>query len=291
MKIKTKFSATLILIAVAFFMSACKGKYPGYTKSPDGIYFSLHKIGESAQKASYGDYITTDLAYSTIHDSVFFTGRRKFRLEKANYPRSVNACFTMMAEGDSASFIIPAGDFFQKTLGKTLPSFLKEGDDMIISASVLEIQSEEQYNREKEAFLKWIEDFGEYEKEILKQFLEGAQIKVAPQPSGLYYIKLSQGDWKKVMLGDTLTIDYEGRFLNGKFFDSTIKQEEPFQYVYGQEWQVLKGLEEGIGLMEEGEKALFILPSSLAFGQEGSSTGIVPPYTSLIYEVTIKNIR
>jgi len=53
-------------------------------------------------------------------------------------------------------------------------------------------------------------------------------------------------------------IDYEGRFLNGKFFDSTVKRHESFYYVYGTEWQVVKGLEQGVGLMTEGEKAYFI---------------------------------
>ena len=281
----------LAAFLLSLVFSSCSHKYPGYTKTADGIYFALHKIGESMVKAKYGDYVTADLAYSTMHDSCFFSGRRKFMLDKPSYARSINSCFTLLSAGDSASFIIPANDFFAKTLGKTMPPFIGEKDNMIVSVLLTEVQTEEEYDQEKEAFLKWIEDFSEYEKEILKQFLKGAQISVKPLSSGLYYIRLAPGDGKKVSEGDTLTLDYEGKFLNGKFFDSTIKQAEPFQYVYGQEWQVIKGLEQGIGLMEEGEKALFIMPSELAFGQEGSSTGIVPPYTSLIYEVHLINIR
>jgi len=270
---------------------ACSYKYPGYRKAKGGIYFALHKIGESNLKAKYGDYIITDISYQTIKDSVFFKGRRKFLLESPAYKKSINECFTMLSEGDSASFIIPAYDFFNHTLGKTLPSYIRENEDIKISAAIIEIQSEEEYVREKNAFLKWIEDFSEYEKEILRQFIQGSKISVKPTSSGLYYIKLSPGNGRRVKPGDTLSIDYEGRFLNGKFFDSTIKRFEPFQFVYGQEWQVIKGLEEGVGMMEEGEKALLIVPSELAFGQEGSSTGIIPPYTSLIYEVELKKIK
>jgi len=53
---------------------------------------------------------------------------------------------------------------------------------------------------------------------------------------------------------------------------------------------VVKGLEEAIGLMKEGEKSLVILPSEQAFGSEGSSTGMIPPFTSLIFEVEILEV-
>ena len=53
---------------------------------------------------------------------------------------------------------------------------------------------------------------------------------------------------------------------------------------------MIKGLEEAIGMMREGEKSLFILPSELGFGNQGSSTGIIPPFTSLIFEVEILKV-
>ncbi len=286
-----RFFFSLITILLLSVLSSCSNKYPGYTKSHSGIYYTLHKIGESSIKAKYGDYIITDISYQTMKDSVFFRGRRKFKLESPAYAKSINECFTMLSQGDSASFIIPAYDFFTNTLGKTMPSFIKSNESMKISANIVEIQSEDEYIREKAAFLKWIEDFSDYEKEILKQFIQGSKISIKPTASGLYYIRLVAGNGRKVKMGDSLVIEYEGRFLDGKFFDSTVKRFEPFQFVFGQEWQVIKGLEEGVGLMEEGEKALLIVPSELAFGQEGSSTGIIPPYTSLIYEVELKKIK
>ena len=286
-----RFLHIMLVITILSVFFGCTQHYQGFRKSKGGIYFALHKIGESNIKSKYGDYIIADISYQTIKDSVFFKGRRKFKLESPDYPKSVNECFTMLSQGDSASFIIPAYDFFSRTLGKSMPSFIKENENIKISANIVEIQSEEEYTSEKNAFLKWIEDFSEYEKEILRQFIQGSKISVRPTSSGLYYIKLTQGNGRKAKPGDTLSIDYEGRFLNGKFFDSTIKRFEPFQFVFGQEWQVIKGLEEGIGLMEEGEKALLIIPSDLAFGQEGSSTGIIPAYTSLIYEVELKKIK
>jgi FKBP-type peptidyl-prolyl cis-trans isomerase len=162
---------------------------------------------------------------------------------------------------------------------------------MKVEVNMTEIQSEVAYENEKKAFFKWISDFGDYEKEILYQYLQENKMTLEPTASGFYYLQVKKGNGRKIVKGDTLTIDYEGKFLNGKFFDSTIKRHEAFQFVYGTEWQVVKGMEEALGMMEEGEKAVVILPSGLAFGQEGSSTGIVPPFTSLIYEIEIKKVN
>ena len=156
---------------------------------------------------------------------------------------------------------------------------------------MLEILTEKQYLLDKEAFLHWIEDFGEYEKVILKQYLEEQTIDFEPTATGIYYIPIQQGTGSQIQLGDTVTVHYEGRFLNGKFFDSTRKRNEAFQFVYGQKWQVIPGLEEAIGMMYPGEKSIFIIPSEMAFGQGGSSTGIVPAFTPVVFELEIVEVK
>ena len=50
---------------------------------------------------------------------------------------------------------------------------------------------------------------------------------------------------------------------------------------------MIAGLEDAIGRMREGQRALVILPSYLAWGEKGSSTGIIPPFTTVIYEVEL----
>ncbi len=268
-----------------------RSRYPGFKHARHGIYYQLHKIGEDTEKPVAGDFVTVDLAYTTINDSVFFTGRRKFQITKPAYKGSIDECFMMLTEKESATFIIPANDFFNKTLQTALPGFLDENSPMKVTIDIIDIQTEEEYKKEKEAFVTWIQDFNDYEKVILKQFLEEKELPVKPILSGIYYINVREGKGKKIEPGDTITINYEGKFLNGKFFDSTIKRNQPFQFIYGTEWQVIKGLEEVLGIMREGEKSIVILPSDLAFGKTGSSTGIIPPFTSLIFEVEILKVN
>jgi FKBP-type peptidyl-prolyl cis-trans isomerase len=283
-------AATLwILMLTAALWSGCRKPYPGYSRSKQGFHYRLHMIGEDDRKARIGDIITVNIEYRTLSDSLFFSGIRKLQVDTPRYNGSLDACFAMLAAGDSASFILDAEDFFTKGLQAERPGFLKPGP-MKVNIAMHEIQTKEAYNREKEAFLSWIEDFGAYEKVILKQYIASEKLDVNPLPSGIYYLKISAGTGKKVELGDTVTVHYEGRFLNGKFFDSTRRRNQPFQFVYGTEWQVISGLEEGIGMMCEGERSLFILPSDQGFGNRGSSTGAIPPFTSLIFEVEILKV-
>jgi FKBP-type peptidyl-prolyl cis-trans isomerase FkpA len=281
----------LVLLTFVSLVSCGKmSKYPGYQNTGHGFYYKLHKIGENPINAKIGDYITVNLEYATLKDSVFFTGTRKLQINQPAFEGAIDACFIMLAEGDSASFILNADDFFTGTLQSERPHYIPAGGSVIIHVALQDIQTQEEYENEKEAFLSWIEDFGDYEKVLLRQFLTSEKMPVSPLPSGIYYLNIHQGTGKKVEIGDTITIHYEGRFLNGKFFDSTIRRGQPFQFVYGTELQVIRGLEEAVGTMCEGERSLFILPSEMGFGNHGSSTGIIPPYTSLIFEVEILKV-
>lgn len=277
---------------IIFSLSACQNsEYPGFKKGEGNIYFKLISIGENETKPQPGDYVTVDLVYKTLADSIFFKGTRKFKLTEPKEESSIDYCFLTLAEKDKASFIISADVFFNQTLKTSLPGFLNQGEQMKVVIDMIDIQSEEEYLKEKSAFLAWVEDFGEYEKLLLKQYIDGSQLDLQATEEGIYHIMLKKGNGVKVANGDTLKVDFEGKFLNGKFFDSTKKRKEPFQFIYGQQWQVVKGLEKAIGMMEEGEKSIFILPSEMAFGKKGSSTGIIPPFTSLIFEVELQSLK
>ena len=281
--------ASLILLALG--CSRTSSKFPGYSLTNTGIHYKLISLGDGTIKPEVQNYITINISYRTTKDSVFFQGLRKFQLTPPRYSGSIDECFLMLALGDSASFYFPADSFFVRTLETSLPKFINKGDLMRVDIKMMDIQSEKQYQLEKEAFLNWINDFGDYEKVILKQYMEGKKLSIAPTASGLYYIPVVKSEGKNVAVGDTVTVHFEGRFFNSKIFDSTKKRNEPFQFVYGQKWQVIDGLEEAIGMMREGERSLFIIPSKLAFGENGSSTGIIPPFTSLVFEVELIEVK
>ncbi len=282
---------TLFLLLLLASCSNNSSEFPGFSVTRSNIHYKLVSLGEGQKKAKPTDYITISVAYRTPNDSVFFHGVRTFQLTPPQFPGAIDECFAMLEMGDSATFYISANDFFTKTLETTIPNFFAENDYLRVDILMINILTVKDFEKEKEAFLHWIEDFGEYEKVILKQYIQDQHLDFEPTASGLYYIPLKAGTGNPIRVGDTVTVHYEGRFFNGRFFDSTRKRNEPFQFVYGQKWQVVPGLEEAIGMMYPGERSLFIVPSHLAFGQGGSSTGIVPAFTSVIFEVEIVEVN
>jgi len=281
----------LCVFPIVAILYSCQNKFPEYSKTKNGIYIQLQEIGDDTVRVKPGDFITAEIAYRTTADSVFFRGNRKFEVGVSKFPGSIEECFAMLSKDDKASFIISADSFFVKTLNHKLPRFLAKGSDMKVEIKILDIQTAEDYQREKINFLKWIEEFDAYEKAILRQYITKQKIDVKPSASGLYYIRLKKGEGAKVECGKVVEIDYEGRFLNGKFFDSTKKRKEPQTFVYGTEMQLIPALNEALAMMREGEKAMIIAPSELAWGSEGSSLDIVPPYTTTIFEIEVRSVK
>jgi peptidylprolyl isomerase len=281
---------SIVLFAISFL--GCKSNdYDGYTLKENGIYFKLLKFNDSKNRVKIGSVVTFHISYSTPDDSVFFEAVRKIKIDKPSYKGSIEECFLMLNEGDSASFLIAADPFFEKTLESSLPHFFPKNSYIKINISVISVKSAEEFEKEKKEFLAWIEDFGEYEKAILKKYLQKLNISYSPYDTSIYKILVFQGNNKYVQYGDTVVLHFEGYFLNGKIFDSTRKRNEAFSFVIGTEWQVIKGLEKAILTMCEKEKSIFIIPSKLAFGKTGSSSGIIPPYTSVVFEVELLEVK
>ncbi|WP_210466660.1 FKBP-type peptidyl-prolyl cis-trans isomerase [Rufibacter roseolus] len=105
--------------------------------------------------------------------------------------------------------------------------------------------------------------------------------------SGLYYVKKDAGTGDKPTAGATVEVNYIGRFLqNGQKFDSSYDRAQTFKFVLGQK-KVIAGWDEGVAMMQKGEKALLLIPSRLAYGLYGS--GSIPPNTPLMFEIHLIN--
>jgi len=79
--------------------------------------------------------------------------------------------------------------------------------------------------------------------------------------------------------------------VNGVMFDDTYIFKDPLEFELGKPDQVIEGFMIGLKQMKVGGQASFVIPSQKAFGEEGSSTGIVPPYTTVVYDVELVGIK
>jgi peptidyl-prolyl cis-trans isomerase A (cyclophilin A) len=107
--------------------------------------------------------------------------------------------------------------------------------------------------------------------------------------SGLRYKMIQKGDGKRAEVGKTVSVHYEGSLENGKVFDSSYPRKKPIEFRLGQ-GQVIEGWDEGIALLQVGDKARFVIPSDLGYGPSGAG-GVIPPNATLIFDVELMDVK
>jgi len=129
---------------------------------------------------------------------------------------------------------------------------------------------------------------GEKSKEAGDAYLAENKAKsgVTTTASGLQYEVISQGSGAKPGPQDTVKVNYEGTLIDGTVFDSSYKRGEPAEFPVS---RVIPGWVEGIQLMNVGSTYRFVIPSNLAYGENGAGSTI-PPNSTLIFKVELLDI-
>lgn len=175
--------------------------------------------------------------------------------------------------------------------GQDVVDEISQGDIME-SVEIIRIGEEAEKWNSIEAFRKFT---GEREARIEKQKKE--QIEALQKltegfkktNSGLYYKILQKGHGAKAQKGKTVSVHYKGALTDGTEFDSSYKRNEPIEFTLGV-GQVISGWDEGIGLLEVGDKARFVIPHQLAYGERGAA-GVIPPKATLVFDVELKDVK
>ncbi len=120
--------------------------------------------------------------------------------------------------------------------------------------------------------------------ELIKVYVNRRNWEMEYTGTGLGYQIYEYGTGDKVERGRTVTIEYTVSLLDGRVCYSS-EEDGPKTFRVGQ-GGVEAGLEEGIQMLREGDKARFILPPFLAHGLIGDQNRI-PSRAVLIYEVEV----
>jgi FKBP-type peptidyl-prolyl cis-trans isomerase FkpA len=284
------------------FVLACKphhteSKYPGYSTKNNTDYFKYTDLGNNKRTARAGDVMEVMISYSKMNDSVFWDSRNN------GFPFAVYLPYDTLKEGgsyqkllmsgnegDSINFIVPTKDVFRQILHLTVPYFMQKNEMMKVNTRIVSIMDADQFTEKEKKIQEFRKDMDIQEQLSLLQYVNVNNIPQSTKQDNVYFLAEKDGNGPEVKDRSTVSIAYRGYFLNGHTFDS-VSPNNPLQFRLGDTAQVITGLEIGIKRMREGEKAKIIIPSQLAFGENGSSTGIVPPYTSVIYEVTMLKVN
>ena len=166
------------------------------------------------------------------------------------------------------------------------------GNDALDTIEIIRVGAEAEKWNAIEAFRMFE---GSREKRILeqKQAAEAAMEKLAAgfskTESGLRYKMIQKGNGKKAENGKTVSVHYSGSLENGKVFDSSYTRKKPIEFPLGQ-GNVIEGWDEGIALLQVGDKARFVIPSHLGYGSRGAG-GVIPPNATLVFDVELMDVK
>ena len=290
------------IIALAMTVVSCGNKttaqYPGYHKLEEGLYIKYITQNEGARKVAVGDVLTMNMKYGTEDSTLLDTEVNgqpiQLRADTGQYTGDILTAFMSMSMGDSAEIIVNADSFFMKTAGMpSSPDFIDSAAMLYFTVGLTGVQSLEEVQAEADAKNAEAE---ENEMVILNQYLADNNITTEPTTSGLIFISKKEGTGKQAVAGKKIKVNYEGMFLDGKYFDTSVEEAAkangiynpqrpygPFEFNLGQ-GQVIKGWDEGISMLKEGGKARLIIPSKIAYGAAPRPGA---PFSTLIFDVEL----
>jgi FKBP-type peptidyl-prolyl cis-trans isomerase len=187
----------------------------------------------------------------------------------------------LLAVGDVATIYVPINELM-KVAQAPLPPFLKRGTDLKYTVKILKVQSKAEFEKEmklQEATSKKKAALAiSKEPALIDSYIAKSGKKFNKTTSGLYYSTERPGSGPSPQMGETWVVNYRGTFLNGKEFDKGRAVEMPLG-------QMITGFNEALTLMKAGGKATFVIPSSIAYGDQ--PRGPIPANSVLVFELEV----
>lgn len=202
-------------------------------------------------------------------------------------------------KGDSVMFKITA----DKIYGPATPPQLKPDDLVTVNLKVIDAMSMDDFRVYREKLLEE-KSKGQLaiDVAIIDAYLEENGIDAVKLESGLRYIITKEGEGENVKSGQVIRANYAGYVLNGEYFDTSIEEvaKEQGLYTEGRSYApfetavgvgaVIKGWDEGFQLLNQGSKATFYIPSTLAYGPRARSAQI-GPNSILVFDVELVEVK
>ncbi len=163
------------------------------------------------------------------------------------------------------------------------------GDDSLMSGpqmhkAISDFQTEMMQKQQKKQ-----QELAQKGNEASKKFLAENKDKkgVITTKSGLQYEILKKGTGPSPKATDTVVVDYSGKLVDGKVFDSSYKRGKPATFPVN---HVIPGWTEALQMMHVGGKWRLFIPPDLAYGSRGAGN-VIPPNSVLIFDVELHSIE
>ncbi len=273
---------SVCVLAMVIGLTACD-KFK-VTTTATGEKIQIHEKGKSGKVGKEGDIITFDLAIKTAKDSVVkssFTEGKPYTvpLQKGSFKGSFENALFNIAEGDSTTVFVNSDSLFSK-MNQPNPPGIAKGSELKFVVKMRKVQTRADFDKE-------LMDKKSQEPKIIEAYRSKSMPNAIATPDGLFYTVAQAGTGASPMAGKTVTVQYVGKFMDGKIFDQSTPQ-SPFSFKIG-DGGVIPGWDKALLTMKKGGKSTFIIPSSLAYGEQG--VGPIPPSTPLVFDITLIDIK
>ena len=181
--------------------------------------------------------------------------------------------------GDRVKAIIP----FDMAYGEHSVGEIPAYANLVYDIKLLKITTAAELQAEAERALKALKEESE------RAFFDYLKVNNITDytASGLFFAKSLVTEGAQPQKGQTARIKFDATYLDGTPLGDSEQLGGQYDLVIG-EGKVLKGLEEGVGLMRVGEKARFVLPYTLAYG--ANPYGNIPAYSNLVFDVELLDV-
>ena len=232
-----------------------------FKKTPEGLQYKILKKGKGKSVVptnrcfiNYSLYHKTD---SSDLKSIIERSTKEFLVGQEEVLKGWDIGFLLLKEGDSVLFKIPP----QLAYGEKKTGSIKPNSTLYLFAKLVKVE---------EAFFSHI------------------RLDTLTFPSGLKKILVQQGSGNKATSIDEVTLEFTGFVYSTKGYRQIFESSKTNSKIAKIQLGVGKfvpGLEEGISTMKEGERATFIVPPSIGYGDK--QAGKILPNTTLFYDIEL----
>jgi FKBP-type peptidyl-prolyl cis-trans isomerase FklB len=160
------------------------------------------------------------------------------------------------------------------------------GKKQLMNLNQARMLAEEKMHTVKAAAME--KQFGDYKKQNEKYLADNAKKPgVVTLPSGLQYKVLSEGTGATPADTSLVKVNYEGKTIDGKVFDSSFKRKAPVEMRAN---QVIKGWTEALTHMKAGGKYEVYIPQQLAYGERAQGEQI-KPFSTLVFTIELLEVK
>ena len=188
-----------------------------------------------------------------------------------------------MSEGDSATVY----ELIDSTLRRFVPASQKDAKEVRYEVKIEKVISKAERARQEAEAQARVATVQTMVQATVKDYVAGKlKKKVVTYPSGLKVLVVEPGHGAPVKTGETVKTNYFGVLMDGKPFDNSFQRGQTLDFAVGV-GQMIAGFDEGVTHINRGGKAYFFLPSKLAYGEEGTPDGSIPPKADLVFYVEL----